>query len=93
MQVSYGGEEASQLKAMGPHHAVRTPHQHPLQEYAFFFPRYVQFYYSLSLLQEDAQFLQEDAQFLQEDADLLHEALYFYRKLPVEAQNGPKRIS
>ena len=72
MQVFYGGEEASQLKAKGPHHAARTPHQHLLQESSFS-PRYVQFYYSLSLLQEDVDFLQENAEFLQEDADLLQE--------------------
>ena len=71
MQVFYGGEEASQLKAKGPHHAARTPHKHLLQETSFS-PRYVQFYYSLSLLQEDADYLQErilstgSAVFLQE---------------------------
>ena len=70
----YGGEEASQLKAQDPYHAVRRPHQHLLQEYSFS-PRYVQFYYSLSLLQEDADFLQENVEFLQEDADLLQEGV------------------
>ena len=74
MQVFYGGEETSQLKAKGPHHAARTPHQHLLQESSFS-PRYVQFYSSLSLLQEDADFLQENAEFLQEDADLLQEGV------------------
>ena len=75
----YGGEEASQLKAKDPYHAVRRPHQHLLQEYSFF-PRYVQFYYSLSLLQEDTDFLQEDADLLQEDADLLQEDANFLQE-------------
>ena len=75
----YGGEEASQLKAKDPYHAVRRPHQHLLQEYSFS-PRYVQFYYSLSLLQEDAYFLQEDA-------DSLQEMQPFYRKLCISTGN------
>ena len=86
LQVFYGGEGASQLKAKGPYHAVRTPHQHLLQEYSFS-PRYVQFYYSLSLLQEDADFLQEDADFLQEGADSLQETQPFYRKLCISTGN------
>ena len=86
MQVFYGGEEASQLRAQDPYHAVRRPHQHPLQEYSFS-PRYVQFYYSLSFLQEDADFLQEDADFLQEGADSLQETQPFYRKLCISTGN------
>ena len=93
LQVFYGGEGASQLKAKGPYHSVRTPHQHLLQEYSFS-PRYVQFYYSLSLLQEDADFLQEDAEFLQEDADFLQEGANslqetqpFYMKLCISTGN------
>ena len=86
MQVFYGGEEASQLRAQDPYHAARRPHQHLLQEYSFS-PRYVQFYYSLSLLQEDADFLQEDADFLQEGADSLQETQPFYRKLCISTGN------
>ena len=33
----YGGEEALQLKAKGPYHAVKEPHQHLLQGYPCFF--------------------------------------------------------
>ena len=86
LQVFYGGEGASQLKAKDPYHAVRTPHQHLLQEYSFS-PRYVQFYDSLSLLQEDVDFLQEDADFLQEGADSLQETQPFYRKLCISTGN------
>ena len=56
LQVFYGGEEASQLKARSPYHAARTPHQHLLQE-CLCSSRYVHFYYKLSLLQEDTDFL------------------------------------
>ena len=51
------------------------------------FPRYVQFYHGLNLLQEDVVFLQEDvvflqedAVFLQEDADLLQESEKFLQE-------------
>ena len=56
LQVFYGGEEASQLKAKSPYHAARTPHQHLLQE-CLCSSRYVHFHYRLSLLQEDTDFL------------------------------------
>ena len=62
----------------------------PLQEYSFS-PRYVQFYYSLSLLQEDADFLQEDANFLQEGADSLQETQPFYRKPCISTGNFLKK--
>ena len=78
----YGGEEASQLKAKGPYHAVKEPHQYFLQEHPCF-SRYVQFYHGLNLLQEAAVFLQEGAIFLQESADFLQEDRTFYRKLCV----------
>ena len=98
LQVFYGGEEASQLKAKSPYHAARTPHQHLLQE-CLCSSRYVHFHYRLSLLQEDADFLQEGAIFYRKvkistgRVVCLQEALYFYRKLPVEAQNGPECVS
>jgi len=41
LQVFYGGEEASQFKDKDPHHAARRPYQHLLQEYFFFFLRYM----------------------------------------------------
>ena len=98
LQVFYGGEEASQLKVKGPYHAARTPHQHLLQE-CLCSSRYMHFHYRLSLLQEDTDFLQEGAIFYRKVqistgiAACLQEALYFYRKLPVEAQNGLECIS
>ena len=98
LQVFYGGEEASQLKAKSPYHAARTPHQHLLQEFLCS-SRYEHFYYKLSLLQEDTDFLQEGAIFYRKvkistgRAACLQEALYFYRKLPVEAQNEPECVS
>ena len=86
----YGGEEALQLRAKGPYHAIKEPHQNLLQGYPCFFSRYVQFYQGLNLLQEDVVFLQEDAVFLQEGVDFLqestnflHEGRTFYRKLCV----------
>ena len=78
----YGEEEALQLTAKGPYHAIKEPHQYFLQEHPCF-SRYVQFYHGLNLLQEAAVFLQEGAVFLQESADFLQEGRTFNKKLYV----------